>query len=133
MLAWLASPIISALGGPIITGLIDGYKAKLAAGNDSDRIAADLAGKELEVERRQAELNAQIVISEEGRWWTALPRTIVCYSFAIYVAKCVVYDKVLGWGSTDALGGDIQVWAGWVMALWFGGRTLEKVARILKR
>ena len=42
--------------------------------------------------------------------------------------KCVVWDTVLGLGTTEPLGGDIHVWAGWVMALWFGGRSLEKIA-----
>jgi hypothetical protein len=52
----------------------------------------------------------------------------VQWSFAIFVAKCVVWDTVLGWGTTEPLGGDIATWSGWVMALWFGGRSLEKVA-----
>ena len=125
--------IAQLIGGPIVSGLIKAYQSKLEAGNTSERIAGDLAAKELLLETRERELATQVIISEEGRWWTALPRAIVCYSFALYVAKCVVYDKLLGWGSTDALNGDLQVWAGWVMALWFGGRTIEKVARIIKR
>lgn len=129
MLGFLANLI----SGPIVNGIIGGYKAKLEAGNNSERIAADLAAKDLAILRRERELATQVTLQEEGRWWTALPRAIVTYAFAIYVAKCVIYDKVLGWGSTDALNGDLQVWAGWVMALWFGGRTLEKVARIIKR
>jgi hypothetical protein len=39
--SWLASLV----GGPVITGLIDAYKAKLDAANIQDRIAADLAAK----------------------------------------------------------------------------------------
>ncbi len=129
MWTWLAS----FLGGPLITGLLNAYKAKLDAGNTSERIAADLAARELAVEQRERELNTQIVIAEEGRWWTALPRALVCYAFAIYVCKAVVFDKVFALGSTDALGGDLGTWAGWLMALWFGGRSLEKIARIIKR
>jgi hypothetical protein len=41
--------------------------------------------------------------------------------------KCEAEDTVLGLG-TRPLGGDLQVWAGWVMTLWFGGRSLEKIA-----
>ena len=33
--------IISFIGGPVIKGLIDGYKAKLAAGNTSEKIASE--------------------------------------------------------------------------------------------
>ena len=121
------------IGGPIVSGLISAYKEKLAAGNTSERIAADLAQRELAVEAREKELAAQVIIADEGRWWTALPRALVMYAFAIYVVKAVVVDKVLGLGSTDPLGGDISVWAGWLMALWFGGRSIEKVARIIRR
>lgn len=129
MWAWLGS----FLSGPIINGLIGAYKAKLASGNTSEKIAADLAGRELAVQVRERELATQITIREDGRWWTALPRSAVCYAGAIYVCKVVVWDTVLGWGSTPALRGDVAVWIGWLMALWFGGRTLEKVARIVKR
>ena len=46
MWTWLASLI----GGPVVTGLINAYKAKLDAANTQDRIAADLAAKEIEAE-----------------------------------------------------------------------------------
>lgn len=121
------------IGGPIVSGLIGAYKAKLESGNTADRIAADLAARELAVEQRERELNTQLVIAEEGRWWTALPRAAVQYAFAIFLWKCIVWDKVLAWGTTDPLGGDIQQAFLWCMALWFGGRTIEKVARIIKR
>lgn len=129
MWSWLAS----FLTAPIINGVIGAYKAKLAAGNTSDKIAADLAAKELAVEQRERELNTQIIIADEGRWWTALPRALIMYAYAIYIFKCVVWDMVLGLGTTDAMRGDIQAWGAMVLAFFFGGRTLEKVARIIKR
>src|SRR4051812_17446322 len=118
------------LAGPIISGAIDAYKAKLAAGSNQDRLAADLAGKDLELQGRERELNVQQNISDEGRWWSAAPRAIICWSFAIFVAKVVVWDKVLGWGTTLPLSGMVADWGGAVMVTFFGGRTLEKVARI---
>ena len=42
--------LVSLLGGPVVTGLINAYKAKLDAANTQDRIAADLAAKEIEAE-----------------------------------------------------------------------------------
>lgn len=126
---WLGNLI----AGPVLGKAVEAYKANLESGNTSDRIAADLAARELAVEQRERELAVQQNIADEGRWWTAAPRAIACWSFAIFIVKCVVWDKVLGLGSTDPLQGDLQVWAGWLMALWFGGRSLEKIARILKR
>jgi hypothetical protein len=67
MWTWLAS----LLGGPVVSGLINAYKAKLDAANTHDRIAADLAAKEIEAEieaRRQA---TAILMAEQGRWYTA--------------------------------------------------------------
>jgi len=124
MWTWLAS----FLGGPLINGLISAYKAKLEAANTEGAQAADLAAKAIAAEIEARKSAQAIIIAEQGRWWTALPRAIVQWSFAIFVAKCVAWDTVLGWGTTEPLGGDIATWGGWVMALWFGGRSLEKIA-----
>jgi hypothetical protein len=124
MWTWLAS----FLGGPVVSGLIGAYKAKLEAANTEGAHAANLAAKAIAAEIEARKSAQAIIIAEQGRWWTALPRALVQWSFAIFVMKCVVWDTVLGLGTTEPLGGDIQVWAGWVMALWFGGRSLEKIA-----
>lgn len=47
--------------------------------------------------------------------------------------KCVVWDTILGLGTTPPLKGDVSVWAGLVMSFYFGKRTFENVARIIKR
>ena len=125
--------IANLIGGPLVNGLIDGYKARLAAGNTSEKIAADLAARELNVERRERELAAQLVVAEQGRWYTALPRPLFAGAFIIYVWKVVVWDRVLGLGTTDALSGDVAQWAMIVLTAYFGGRSLEKVARIIAR
>ena len=112
LLKWLAG----FFAGPVLDDLLKGYQAKLAAGNTSERIAADLAARELAVEQRERELAVQQNIADEGRWWTAAPRAIACWAFAIFIVKCVVWDKVLGLGSTDPLTGSLDTWAGWLMA-----------------
>lgn len=128
-----ASLLVNFLGGPVVTGLLNAYKAKLAADNTSDRITADLAIRELAVEQREKEIAVEQMKVDEGRWWTAAPRAIVTWSFALYVAKIVVYDTMLGMGSTPPLHGDVSTWIGWLMAMWFGGRSAEKIAQILKK
>jgi hypothetical protein len=47
--------------------------------------------------------------------------------------KCIVWDTVLGLGTTPPLKGDVSIWAGLVMSFYFGKRTFENVARIIKR
>lgn len=129
VLGWLGNLI----GGPFAKAAVDAYRAKLTAENTSEKIAADLAARELNVEQREGELATQVVIAEQGRWYTALPRPLFAFAFVIYVWKVVVWDRVLGLGSTAALSGDVAQWAMIVLTAYFGGRSLEKVARILVR
>jgi hypothetical protein len=129
VLSWLGN----LLGGPFAKAAVDAYRAKLSAENTSEKIAADLAARELAVESREAELATQIVTAEQGRWVTALPRPLFAFAFIIYVWKVVVWDKVLGLGATDPLSGEVSQWAMIVLTAYFGGRSLEKVARILGR
>jgi len=129
VLAWLGN----LLGGPFAKAAVDAYRAKLAAESTSEKIAADLAAREMSVEQRERELATEMLIAEQGRWYTALPRPLFAFAFIIYAWKVVVWDKVLGLGTTDALSADVSQWAMVVLTAYFGGRTLEKVARSLKK
>jgi len=129
LFGWLGNLI----AGPLLGKVLDAYRAKLTADNTSEKIVADLAARELAVEQRERELATQTVIAEQGRWYTALPRPLFAFAFIIYVWKVVVWDKVLGLGVTDPLSGAVAQWAMIVLTAYFGGRSLEKVARILAR
>jgi hypothetical protein len=128
-LVWLGN----LLGGPFARAAVDAYRAKLAAENTSEKIAADLAARELAVEQRESELANAMVLAEQGRWYTAVPRPLFAIAFIIYVWKVVVWDKVLGLGTTDALTGDVSQWATIVLTAYFGGRSLEKIVRVLMK
>jgi Terminase large subunit, T4likevirus-type, N-terminal len=52
---------------------------------------------------------------------------------AAWCDELAKWRQVLGLGSTPALGGDVAQWAMIVLTAYFGGRSLEKVARILGR
>ena len=128
MLGWLASLI----GGPIINGLIESYKAKLDAANTHDRIAADLAAKDIESEIAARQQATAIIIAEQGRWYTAMIRPLLALPIIIYFWKVIVWDKVLGLGVTDPLTGMVSEWAGTIVTAYVGGRTIEKVAQALR-
>ena len=129
MLAWLASLI----GGPITSGLIEGYKAKLDAANTHDRIAADLAAKAIEAQIAARQQASAIIIAEQGRWYTAIIRPLLALPIIIYFWKVIVWDKVLDLGATDPLTGMVSDWAGTIVTAYVGGRTIEKVANVLSR
>ena len=72
MWSWLAS----LLGGPIVTGLLNAYKAKLDAANTRDAQAVDLAKKEIEAEIEARKQASAVIIAEQGRWYTACIRPL---------------------------------------------------------
>jgi hypothetical protein len=133
MWSTLASLLTNILGGPVVNGLIAAYKAKLDAANTTDRLAADLAAKEIAAEIETRKQAAAIVLAEQGRWWTAIIRPLAALPVVVYIWKVIVIDKVLGLGSTDPISGEVATWAGVIVTTYFGGRTIEKVARIFRR
>lgn len=129
MWAWLAS----FLGGPVVNGLINAYKAKLDAANTKDRIAAELAAKKIEAEIEGRKQASAIIIAEQGRWYTAIIRPLLALPIIIYFWKVIVWDKVLGLGATDPITGMVADWTGMILTAYVGGRSIEKAARILRR
>ena len=127
MWQWLAS----FLTAPIINGFLDAYKAKLDSQNTQGAQAAEVARAALlaEVDARTS-VNA-IIIAEQGRWYTAMIRPLLALPVIIYLWKVIVWDKVLGWGTTDVIAGDVGVWAGTIVTTYVGGRSLEKIARTI--
>lgn len=125
--------LIQLLTTPILGALVDAYKARLAAGNTQDAQAVELAKAEIEAEIASRASARDIIIAEQGRWYTAIVRPLLVLPFALYVWKVVIWDVVLGWGTTDAIRGDIASLMMVVIGSYFGGRTIEKVAQIFKR
>jgi hypothetical protein len=126
---WTA--ILSFLGGPVIKGVIDGYKAKLAAGNTSERIAADLAARELQVQQLEARVQSEYKRALIGHWYE--PTNLFGYIMVIYFGKIIVWDKVLKLGVTDSITGQGAEWAGWIMLFYVGKRGFENLARIIHK
>lgn len=130
----LISSLFSFLGGPVAKALVESYQAKLAAGNTSERIAADLAGTEIGAQQSEMQAITQLKIAQIGHPWE--PEKLAMYITLVFYAKVMIWDKVLGsitGGSTDPATGAAGVWAGLIMSFYFGKRTFENVARIIKR
>ena len=123
--------IISFLGGPVIKGLIDAYQAKLKAGNTSEKIASETAAGEMAVQTAEIRAQNEYKIAALGYWYE--PDKIMGYAVAVYFAKLLVYDKVLGMGSTDPLAGFAETTANLIVAFYFAKRGFENIARIIKK
>lgn len=125
--------ILSWLGGPIVGAAIDAYKAKLDAGNDAARIAADLGAKDLELQRREAELRS----AERMQMPAYHPVMLIGYALAAFVIKVVVWDTMLDLGTTPPIKGQVGDWLGQVLVFFVGGSiaggAASTVAAILRR
>ena len=126
---WMA--ILGFLGGPVIKGLIAAYQARLKAGNIDSKIAADLAANEIAAQTAETQAIAQYRIAEIGHWYE--PDKLMGYFVACYFGKLLVWDKVLGLGTTDALAGWASATANLVVSFYFAKRGFENVARIIRR
>jgi hypothetical protein len=126
---WMA--IMSFIGGPVIKGLIDAYNIHVKAQSADLATAANLAGKEIAAQQAEIQAQTQLKIAEIGHPFE--PEKLAFYIVLLFFAKCVVWDTILGLGTTPALKGDVSIWAGLVMSFYFGKRTFENVARIIKR
>ena len=58
---------------------------------------------------------------------------LLVFPIIIYFWKVIVFDKVLGLGTTDPITGMISDWTGMIITAYVGGRSIEKVARIFAR
>lgn len=125
--------IFSFLGGPIIKGLLDAYKARLQLQDSQDTKALELLQKEIDADIAARAEATKVLISEQGRWYTAMIRPLFALPFIIFAAKVVVWDKVLGLGTTDAL--DPNMWGVFqtIVVSYFGATAVERVTKIFKR
>lgn len=118
LLGWL-NPL-----GAITRSLERAYQAKLAAANDTDRIAA-----EVEIETLKARRDVVIAASLNDKWWS--PRTIMGWSAALYVGKIVVWDTVLQWGVTPNPGEQVTMIVMTIVGFYFVAKGAETVANTL--
>lgn len=135
MLEWLGSKIAGTLLGsllqPLVNGALTYQKQKLDAAGSQEARVAELAQREIALDQRDAEVQAQIVIAEQGNWFTRSVRPTVGWIVIILLAKVLLYDKAFGqWtgGHTDGL--DAHLWSvvQTVLIAYFGARSAEKVA-----
>lgn len=117
------------IGGPIISGAISAYKAKLEQSGKQDLVAERLALQELELQKREIEVQGEYKRALIGHWYE--PANLAAYVFVLYIAKVVVWDTMLGLGSTPAIRGNVGEWMALIAAFLFGKRGAENVAMIV--
>lgn len=131
MLTAILGFVLKLLSGGLVDKVLGHMEAKANTETERERIRTQATIEAIRSETsRQAETRA-IVIAEQGRWWTALPRPLFSGIFIIYLGKVVVWDKVLDLGSTDALSPELWNVCMTIVGAYFIGRSAEKVASIV--
>jgi len=130
---FLSVPFISGILQPFITGLLTAQKQKLDAGNTREAIHADLAKREFDLEQREREVQAQLLIVEQGNWMTRWVRPLWALPFVIWTWDVVVFGYVLQWRTTPDLKGSSATLLMMIAGCYFLGRSGEKIATTLKR
>lgn len=125
---WLS--FLSFIGGPVISGLISAYREHLKATTTDKQTASNLAGQEIAAQTAETQALTSLKIAQIGHPFE--PEKIAMYITLVYYAKCIIWDKVLGLGTTDVVAGPIAVWAGLIMSWYFAKRGAENVTTIIK-
>ena len=128
VLTWLGG----LLGGPFAKAAVDAYKAKLDAGNNADKIAADLAVQQATLDTQREALEQATLTAEEGRWGPWI-RWGFAIPFVLYVNKVVLYDQVFKLGVTDHLSPEMLAILQIVIAAYFGHSAIAIAARALSK
>jgi len=129
MLQWF----LSVLSAPVFNTIVEAYKAKLAAAKRRTSSPSILPSRKSKARLRPARKPPRSSSRSRGRCGHPMIRPLAALPVVIYIWKVIVYDKVLGLGTTDTITGDVGTWAGVIITTYFGGRTIEKVARIFRR
>jgi len=124
---WLS--IMSFIGGPVISGLISAYREHLQATTTDKQTAVVLAGQEIAAQTAEVQSITALKIAQIGHPFE--PEKLAMYITLIYYAKCIIWDKVMGLGTTDVVAGPIAVWAGLIMGFYFTKRGAENVSTII--
>lgn len=135
MLEWLGTKLagsaIGAILNPLINGALTYQKQKLEAAGSHEARTAELAQKELSLDQREAEVNAAVVIAEQGNWVTRSIRPMFGLAAGILIWKILVWDLALGeWthGSTDKLSTQAFWLLTTIVIAYMGGRSAENIA-----
>lgn len=96
--------LLSFFSGPLskISGdLKEAYKAKLEAQNDKEKLLADERIAVLEARKTS-------ILAAQSNPVERFVRPLFALPFIVYTWKLVIWDKVLEWGTTDALSDNLN-------------------------
>ena len=106
----------------ITNKIIDLRIQQANAQTEQAKIAADEEVSKLQAQR-------DVLVAESGSKINALVRIAFALPCALYINKLIIYDKILGWGTTDDL--STNLW--WLLMTVVGFYFVQSIASIIKR
>lgn len=125
--------LIQILGLPILNSLVAAYKHTLDAGNTKDAKATELAMAEIQGEIAARSAAKEIIIAEQGHWYTAIIRPLFALPFVVFIWKVVVIDKVFGLGVTDPIDPMMKDVLQAIIYSYFGLAAVDRIAKVFRR
>ena len=117
------------IGGPIVSALLKSYRAKLDAANTSDRIAADLAIRELEAGIEARKRAHELRLATSGLWEMRLLTLAIAFPFVAHLwAVWLDTQFRFGW-QIPKFPEPMDEWQGTIMLSFFGIYTLGKAVQ----
>ena len=131
----IAQLIISLIGGPVMNSLLKGYRASLDARNASERLAADLAIKDIEAGIAARAHAQEIRMATAGFWEMRLLTFAIAFPFVSHLwAVWLDTQFRLGWG-IPKFPEPMNEWQGAILLSFFGiytlGKTMQSIGAAL--
>ena len=118
ILGWVAGDGLNS----IATEIRKAHADRLAAKNDAERLKSE---ERMDTALRRVEAQNQ----GPGAFWAKVMRASFAIPIVLYNAKIVVWDKIMGYGATDPLGGYMETVAWIVIGFYF----LDNSVRLARR
>jgi uncharacterized membrane protein (UPF0182 family) len=126
----IVTAILSFIGGPVINAGIQAYRDRLKSIDQKDEHALELARADM---MAQIEARKQLVTALKYPL-VQLMQFLMAFPFAVYIAKVVLWDKVLKWGITDPITGAVGVWGAMIVGFYFGSPLVSPlIDTVVKR
>jgi hypothetical protein len=123
--------LVGLIGGPVISGLLKGYRAKLEAANTSDRIAAELAIHEIEAGIAARAHAQELRLATSGFWEMRLLTFAIAFPFVAHLwAVWLDTQFKLSWG-IPKFPEPMDEWQGIILLSFFGIYTLGKTVQAI--
>src|SRR3569833_1007613 len=113
----------------LITAAITAYNKSVDANVAKYKVDGTVNVAAIEAQAQLAQSQRDIIVAEQGHFLTRLPRPMMGRAVGLYVAKGLVWDKVLGFwthGATDGVTGYTATIVGIIVAGYFLHETAIK-------